>query len=474
MSQTHPVTNQGIDLRSFLADQQNEGQLDSQGQFTISAEKAREKLAAFSLPGEYDWVLKIVQAVNLWKAPRLVVAQTRVATSFTFAPATCPEHTEILSALTQVSLEHTNPTHALSMALRSLVEQVGLSFVLAFGPQSAARPPIYAGDDTSQLNPKTLALWIRIPGQGLRLTVSHFRGDESLTGRYIPTFTQVPPRHLSILQALQWNCVTSSVPIFLEGRRLNDPTQLSEVGFSPGFRVLRAAVLSGGDSRDARRTLLEDYPWGTLSSRIATRGTFSGNEPWYLLRTLDWSHLNEVIDVETFERKVDPKLRPPDHRILVFRQGVVCSTYSIINSSWGTNLTLAVPADHQRSDLSGLRVELGKSQRKAIDNIWRRVGKELGSYGAQIATLRESPPQDTDFAASAEELDDIGIGNSVFTDSLGTTLRRWFGKVSSKHPLDSQAQLTEPLSLAWQRFVLEDLRRVTSDLHSPQLSHLPS
>ena len=58
---------EGFDLGLFLQEARAEGQQDSEGNFTIAQDKALDKLAHFSLAGEYDWVLKVVQAVNAWE-----------------------------------------------------------------------------------------------------------------------------------------------------------------------------------------------------------------------------------------------------------------------------------------------------------------------------------------------------------------------------------------------------------------------
>ena len=148
----------GVDLRTFLSNQYGEGQVDSEGSFTIASEKALQKLAFFALPHQFDWVLKIVQAVNLWKADSLVVAQSRTATSFTFSPSPQPSPGSLLNALSSTAMNTSDPVHALAMALRSLVEQVGLSFVLAFRIQGVSGSPIYAGDDTTHLSPRVREL----------------------------------------------------------------------------------------------------------------------------------------------------------------------------------------------------------------------------------------------------------------------------------------------------------------------------
>lgn len=178
VDQSTMTPNSSIDLRSFLASAQQDGKLDTEGSFTLSADKAQEKLASFALPGEFDWVLKIVQAANLWNLLRLSVAQTRVATSFTFQPD-----------------PHCSPEEVLNV---------------------------------------------------------------------------------------------------LEGRRLNDPAQLKDVGFSPGFRVLRMALLQRTPRGLSDRLTAHDFPWNISSSRLTSEALLSDIQPWYVPRNVDFASRSKV------------------------------------------------------------------------------------------------------------------------------------------------------------------------------------
>lgn len=73
------------ELEEFLRAHLDEGSKDSSGQFTLSREKALEKLAAYQLQGGHAWVLKVVQAVVASGAGELAVRQTGTDTEFHFA-----------------------------------------------------------------------------------------------------------------------------------------------------------------------------------------------------------------------------------------------------------------------------------------------------------------------------------------------------------------------------------------------------
>ena len=77
------------ELEQFLLEQVEEGTHDSAGQFTLSRDKALEKLAAFQLPRATAWVLKVVQAAVVAASDALFVRQTGTDTEFLFTP---PSH----------------------------------------------------------------------------------------------------------------------------------------------------------------------------------------------------------------------------------------------------------------------------------------------------------------------------------------------------------------------------------------------
>ena len=115
-----------------MQDKQSVGRLDSEGAFTVARDKREEKLSQFTLAHEYDWVLKLIQAANGWLCERVEISQTRVATSFLFLPSKesrFPSDSAVIDALDRDLLERT-PVAALAMALRYLVSQIDLSFVL--------------------------------------------------------------------------------------------------------------------------------------------------------------------------------------------------------------------------------------------------------------------------------------------------------------------------------------------------------
>ncbi len=96
-------------LQEFL-DSQVEGEVESEGGFTITSDKAIQKLAQLCLENPHDWVLKAVQAAVAAGSHRLSFQQTRAGLTVEFfgieapsndaikAPSYSPRRTEILSS----------------------------------------------------------------------------------------------------------------------------------------------------------------------------------------------------------------------------------------------------------------------------------------------------------------------------------------------------------------------------------------
>ena len=159
-----------FDLGSYLAGQASEGALDSQGEFSVDADKAARKLARFALPNEFSWVLKVVQAAVAWKARELQVQQSKTTTSFLLAieAESVPTPQMVVETILSGRLDQQQPLQMLCIALRALVEQGGLSFVLGLRRGDSEVETIYAGADVSALDAQQRSKLGQIAASGLR------------------------------------------------------------------------------------------------------------------------------------------------------------------------------------------------------------------------------------------------------------------------------------------------------------------
>jgi hypothetical protein len=467
----------GFDLKEFLDSQVCEGVVDSEGVFTVAREKALTKLANFGLPGDYAWVLKIVQAVNLWRVPRLQVRQSRVATSFFFCPARggkFPSESAIVQALNSPVLAQDEPVHQLAMALRSLVQQARLSFVLAVREHGELGKPIFAGDDTSSLDSLTRERWTHLDREGVRLTVSHFRGNESITGRYIPTFSRVVKRHALIASELERRCFASAVPIELDGRIVST---VFPTGRYEQDRYYRPVVV-GRLHAEAEQTFSVER-FDVLSGRIRCQrlaicaASENQQQPWFLLRGPELHAIGELYKIVDAMLAGPPELRDRVHTFCWVRQGVVVDK-RVLHVAEKSDLLLSVffPADHLRTDLSGLQIQLGRgTPAEAV--------AAMGSLRAHLESLPQGEIarrlQDDPLLAEAGAAGGSGpsqelnaVGQSTLTDSIAVQLPSLTSQ--AMRALDGTSELLTRTVLAgsrlesWASHVQGALQRLLIDL----------
>jgi hypothetical protein len=462
----------GFDLGKYLQDARAEGQQDSEGSFTIAQDKALSKLAHFALPGEFDWVLKIVQAANLWSCPNLQVRQTRIATSFYFRPpaAKFPSDSEIVGALSRGSAEADGPVHELCIALRALVDQAKLSFVLATRYEGEMGSPIYSGDDVSALGGWERQRWSTLTRDGLRLTVSHFKGNESFTGRYIPTFSRVARRNVAIAEILRTRAFCSPVAIFLDGLEITNPFHHRKIGQNLFYRPL---ALGLGDS--VGTTLeFQSYPALTASRQLQRPTQLKDPDlPWCLLRTFEWLALEEYRVTSqkllgTFNLEY---LESEQHRVFWVRHGVICHNQTIFNGSIATAALLFLPANQLRSDLTGLAVHMDEEATERANRFQQLVGDSLEQITSRLPVLTAKVGANSQLAVQQttehDDIEKLEAGFSIFTAGLTTGVSSIESLSKDLHRVWRRLRglpFQKSLLKRWGQFVEKELKRIKVDL----------
>ena len=455
----------GFDLQAFLQDQRAEGVQDSEGSFTVAREQALTKMAHYALPGEYSWVLKVVQAANCWQAELLEIVQTRVATSFYFNPADpemLPTDEEIISVLQSGNLQ--GPVGLLGMALCALVQQANLSFVLAVRRGQDTQKPIYAGDDTTALDAETREVWTAMTRPGLRLTVSHFRGKEGFIGRYTPTIAGVPRRDVEIVRCLEERAFASHAAITVD-RRLLTSVSYSKLGL---FEAVYRPFMSGRFEEDkvADSVVHSPLPDRHVFSKIRLAPPQNG--PHFLVCSVEWRVQRALA---TGNGPFAGLPFPPRHRVYWVRHGVVVAEKSIHNTTSGTCFCLFLPAEEHRSDLTGLSIDFAENEKERVVLYARQASRILVQEGAAYLSREENFEDETLGEWSFTPADDGHIsaaGFSVATESL-LSIVHYVRKVRDKaiEALNELVQLPGARSKLlenWKPFVVADLSAVSHDI----------
>ena len=379
---------QQFSLNDYLAQQQNEGELDSDGEFTISASEGARKLARFALPETYSWVLKVLQAVVGWRAPKLSVRQSRESTSFYFSPADSadyPSQAQIFEALLSVETGGVEPLQRLAIALRSLVEQGGLSFVLGVHGDAQEQFSVYAGHDVSRLEPAVRESWGETSGFGLRLTVSHQKLGEHFVGRWAPGFMLQVRRDLDIAAVLEKTGVCLPLSMELDGRCLGDVWCHPDLGFSSQHRPL---LISGNQTEPPGhpklsmpalgryRISLFQGPLG-LSGQSKVPGNFSS---WFVLRGSELRLRYPMVGVERITK--GPELRnnsEPPHLVCWVCDGVIVSTQELKPraTTWVAQLILFVNGEGLKTDLTGLKIVESTERTERLKKAFEKTALQL-------------------------------------------------------------------------------------------------
>ena len=398
-----------------MQDKQSVGRLDSEGAFTVARDKREEKLSQFTLAHEYDWVLKLIQAANGWLCERVEISQTRVATSFLFVPgekSRFPSDSDIIDSLDRDLLERT-PVAALAMALRYLVSQIDLSFVLAVRLQGKLGQPIFAGEDIERMGHQKRINWSKTGRDGIRLTVSHFRSDERFGGRFLPTLSGTERRDLLIAQALKDACFTSPTPIYLDGFCITEFAHDPILGRTRYYRPFAKGVDTG------RKFETHIYPAYAKKFKAKLKTSLFGTHRFYI-RTGEWWELGRFLPRDIFTRKfkTDPQHRgmAEPHRFFWTRDGVVVGTTKIENPSIFTTLYITCCADALRTDLTGLQLEMGseaaKLGQKLLSEIASTLARQRKTWCKRSLNNKETAESNT---LNNGELE---AGYSLFTESI--------------------------------------------------------
>lgn len=385
-----PPQADALDLARFLTEQTSEGQVESQGEFTVSQDKAARKLGRFALPFDYEWVLKVVQAAVRWNCEEIDVRQHRTFTRFEFRPARLdqmPVEETLVNTLLSARIGGKQPIELLCVALRALVEQSDLSFVFTCdtGDEETSPRPIQAGQDAAALSKEAQSHRLP-PFTGMRLLIAHLPLGRFFMGRLTPKSMLNDRPDIGISQALQKHCYLSPIPIRLDGR------DLTEVMANPHFGAtgkMQPMVLSGVHSSavpslppampvpvsfEEKVFSLRTHPRRALRNYGGTKRL----AVWFLARSIS------VRGRQTWNPHRDASgLAPPHQHVLFVRFGVVVDRLKVKCLTRQTELFVFVNANQMKTDLSGLALVVDDPSRKDLREILRRVADKLASFGPQ-------------------------------------------------------------------------------------------
>lgn len=260
-----------FDLGAFLASQGAEGTSMGEGGFTISHEKARAKMAQYSLPRPDAWVLKLVQAAVRWGCDDFEVKQTRKDSVFFMRlsdASVLPSNQELITAILAANLESKEALHCVATAVRTLVEKNHLSFMLLVSRGERAEEAIFAGAFFSEMDAKRRenrrAGW----GKGLTLMVHHVPHTDP--NRLLHSYVSPLNYALSLTRELDDYAYTAPLRLRDSGRRVNGLLNSAKMFWSSHRKPLKIAGLRG-EGLGPLLSLTDDFADRELTMRTHPR-----------------------------------------------------------------------------------------------------------------------------------------------------------------------------------------------------------
>lgn len=236
-------------LLEWLKEKQCEGNADSEGSFTLTQDRAWDKLAAFQLPFSEAWMVKLVQAAVALEAQEIAVYQTWQATSVIMRGVRGLSHDDLVDAVLGWNRTPTSGLEHLSTAVRVLAKGVKRPFMLDYGEGSSQ---VWTGSRFAQ---RTVSAR---KDQSLNFTVYHFSFD---THSWQVSSDTMKATIVSLSEALMKHCYPCPVPLKLDGRTINGIHSDPEFGVSQTSRTLGALAISSPELPPI------DFPWGSRFKR---------------------------------------------------------------------------------------------------------------------------------------------------------------------------------------------------------------
>lgn len=219
------------DLDRLLLEQVEEARLHSAGSFTISGEKALEKLAAFQLPRETAWASKLVQAAVVGGARSLIVRQNNSENVFVF------EKPSLTWTVNQVEAAFYDPQVTTDSALDHFKRGLWPVSIRDMRPFRLVLP---GASEILFWDGERLRRRPGAPAKNLELSVSNRNRHSGPLNLLSPwDGTQI---NREVRKELRENCFTCPIPLSLNEQRLDALQGCPLHGFSPTSYPMRVGL----------------------------------------------------------------------------------------------------------------------------------------------------------------------------------------------------------------------------------------
>lgn len=386
-----------LDLGAYLEKQSAAGTKDSEGRFTVAHDNAARKLAKFALPRRSAWVTKLIQAANAWEVPEVLIVQSRKETQFQlrFIDTTrLPTEEDVVNSMLNATPGLSGPVESFGAALRSLVEQARLSFVLVVDNGLDRPKPVYAGEYYGKISEaKRFSSRFR-PQVGINLTVYHLGSDRA---ENILDFFNRPRSDKAIVLELETYCFVSKVPIFLDGKPLSGILNGRSTRPSPSLRPLLVGAMEDEEFTEARLDLPADFRVGALDLVDGTMIT----HPCLKNVADPVSAFTIMVAIPSGAQK---GLSFPSERsnLLWCRQGVIVESQRLEVKTYGLGLSIYLSAHGLQTDLTGFQLAESEEKLLRVERACRACAKMLLELAPLVKPI---PSSEYDMTPNPQEIE---------------------------------------------------------------------
>ncbi len=384
-------------LDDLLGSLQGAGQWDSRGSFTLAGRKAAGKLAKSLLPEPSDWILKVVQAACQGGAPELRISQTNRATHIAFRLSYTLDLRDLESSLTRAVASGQPGVDDLSTALR----------VVGLGQERAwvARLRTAEQQHWVLVDQGMVSLETSDQPDGpedateVLLGIAFPPGESGKVGGLVRFGAAIQNEHEALTQRTR----ACPIPLWLDGERMDTLRRSSSlVGFER--EVFLGVTTGSGSTASPIR-----FPGGVEESQVQRLGArLDDADPFHLpdpeqrregssLLRVAFRYNSERHPRERTARVFRPL--PTPSRVLLVRHGVVVGKRNL-GFSEPVAVDIYLNADGERSDLSGLEVEVLAQHVEQARRDLKGIGPFLGLLERKLAA-HVCPPQMLDMVATA-------------------------------------------------------------------------
>ncbi len=442
-----------LDIGAFLAQQSDAGTVDSHGDFTVSHQQAARKMAKFALPRETAWVSMLVQTAVRWNCRSLQLKQSRKETLFYFDVPNLnlvPTEEAIVGCLLSGKIGGKSALDAFCLALRALVGQARLSFILVADGGDMVPRPIYSGQHYGSITEAERRHPRFSPKTGISLTVYHKPRKES------DDLTLMFHRGgVAITGELDRFCYLSPLPIFVDGRRVDGLLTSTVLRFSKRRRpLLVSGVRHLVDSPTGMPlpVSFEAKTFSLLSNPRRTLRTYGGRADFDAVFLLSHRLPNRLPDQL---QGLNERPTPQSHLVLV-NDGVVVETMALKIRTLDMALWVFMNAAGLSTDLTGFTTVDDDKRRARVQEVIAQVGFQLCQKNFQDidffrSDLDAQSPDDekADFQDAVSQRLKIlmkgggaGLALTLINPLVGTTAT--LGAIAGAYYLKEQAQKADP------------------------------